>query len=150
MPTVTFRLQAILLLAAMTPMSQAISEESDADAEAATPPECKYCPEETGTSGWIEGGLGYQNDDDYHFGRYTGFDEQGALLNAGGELRYRGEDGTFFNGEAENLGVESRRLQLQGGRQGRYEIGIEYDQIPNFRERSAFSPGFQHHLRFHP
>lgn len=140
MPTGISRLQAVLFLAALTQWYPAFCEAADADAEDNAPPECKFCPQDTGSSGWVEGGIGYQNEDDYHFGRYTGFDEKGALLNGSGAFRYRGEDGTFVDGEAQNLGVESRRFELQGGTQGKYEIGIEYDQIPNFRERSSFSP----------
>lgn len=139
MPNSIYRLQAVLFLAASVPFAQALSDEAT-DNDDNSPPTCKYCPEATGTSGWVEGGVGYQNDDDYHFGRYTGFEEEGGVVNASGELRYRGEDGTFVDGEAHDLGVESRRLELRGGRQGKYEIGIEYDQIPNFRERSVFSP----------
>ena len=108
MPTSTYRLQAVLFLAALAQVSPALSDDSNKEAEDNAPPKCKYCPEDTGTSGWVEGGVGYQNNDDYHFGRYTGFEEEGAVGNASGEFRYRAEDGTFVDGEVRNLGVESR------------------------------------------
>jgi len=140
MPTGIRRLQAVLFLATLALTSLVRADEPEADVSVIEPPPCKYCPDETGTSGWVEGGVGYQNNDDYRFGRYTGFEEEGGVVSADGEVRYRGEEGEYFEGTARHLGVESRRLNLEGGRQGKYSIGIEYHEIPNFRERSSFSP----------
>jgi MtrB/PioB family decaheme-associated outer membrane protein len=120
----------VLLLALLSPQVLAGDD----------PATCKYCPDYSGWSGWIEGGIGTQSDDDYRFGRYSGYEEEGGLFNASGELRYRGRDGTFLEGVAEDLGIESRRIRIEGGRQGRYEVGIEYDQLPNFRERNTLTP----------
>ncbi|MET0029116.1 MAG: MtrB/PioB family decaheme-associated outer membrane protein [Candidatus Thiodiazotropha sp.] len=128
-------LTTLLLTALLIPAPVRAEENSDSE-----PPACRYCPDESGTSGWVEGGAGYQNNDDYRFGRYTGTEEEGVLFNAGGEFRYRGENGEYAEGAAQDLGLESRRIELEGGRQGRYSIGIEYHEIPNFRERSAYSP----------
>lgn len=129
-------LQLGLLLMTLAPMSQLLADEMS-DSE---PPSCRYCPDQAGTSGWVEGGVGYQNNDDYHFGRYTGLEEEGGVVNMSGEFRYRGEEGKYLEGEAQDLGLDARRLKLEGGRQGSYSISIEYDEIPNFRERDAYSP----------
>ena len=128
----SYPVPALLLLAVLSPQTQAADTDKDGN--------CRYCPDITGWTGWVEGGLGYQSDDDSHFGRYTGYDEEGFLLNGGADVRYRDEDGTFLDGRAEDLGLESRRIRLQGGRQGQFQLGVEYDQIPNYREESAYSP----------
>ena len=101
---------------------------------------CEDCPDYTGWSGWVEGGIGFQSDDSYHFGRYTGLEKSGGLINAGGEVRYRGNDGIYLDGKAIDLGLESRDVMLDGGKQGKYGIAVEYDQIPNFRAQDARSP----------
>jgi MtrB/PioB family decaheme-associated outer membrane protein len=101
---------------------------------------CEDCPDYTGWSGWVEGGIGFQSDDSAHFGRYTGLDESGGLINAAGEVRFRGKDGTYLDGKAIDLGLDSRDVMLGGGKQGTYGIAVEYDQIPNIRALDTRSP----------
>lgn len=125
----------ILLLGLVSPAVMADEEEDAGEA-----PECRYCPDESGWSGWVEAGIGYQNRDDYRFGRYTGEVDAGALVNGSGELEYRDADGLFFDGSVVDLGLDSRRVLMEGGRQGRYQLGLEFDQIPNYRDRTSFSP----------
>jgi MtrB/PioB family decaheme-associated outer membrane protein len=132
-----YPLHACLLFAFLA--SPALAAD-DAETAGKEPPECKYCPDYSGWSGWVEAGIGYQDQDDYHFGRYTGEVDEGFLVNADGEVNYRNQDGTFVEGQAEDLGIDARRVWVEGGRQGRYSIGLEYDRIPNYRERSSFSP----------
>ena len=136
----SYPMPVVLLLALLSQQALAADDENKGEETAKEPPPCKYCPDYSGWSGWVEGGLGIQSDDDYHFGRYTGHEDKGAELDGSGELHYRGEDGSFLEGEVEDLVLESRRVTLEGGKQGQYEIGVEYDQIPNFRERGAYSP----------
>ena len=142
MSTSTYPIQVALLLAAFCHSALAADEDTGSDSETQLPKNCKYCPDNDGWSGWLEGGIGYQNNDDYRFGRYTGYVDEGAFVNANGELNYRDEDGLFIEGIIDNLGLESRRIQLQGGKQGSYEFGLDYDQIPNYRESSTLSPLF--------
>ncbi|MDD4880971.1 MAG: MtrB/PioB family decaheme-associated outer membrane protein [Gallionellaceae bacterium] len=97
---------------------------------------CDDCPNVSGTSGWVEGGIGIQSKDSYHFGRYTGQVDSGAYVNLNGVVSYRGSlDGAYLNGELVDLGLDSRRLSVEGGRQGKYAIGLEYDQVPNYRKQ---------------
>ncbi len=138
-----------LLAAALMQLSPAIAETPQKDAAAKKEPAetakvCDDCPDPSGKSGWIDAGIGLQSDEAYRFGRYTGYENDGAHLNASGEYRYRGKaNADYLDIRAEDLGLESRRLTIDGGRQGQYGIALEYDQIPNFREsntRSPFSP----------
>ncbi|HYP68113.1 MAG TPA: MtrB/PioB family decaheme-associated outer membrane protein [Thiobacillaceae bacterium] len=121
--------------------AQAVPPPSKKAEEAATTGKaCEDCPDYTGWSGWVEGGLGYQSNDSYHFGRYTGLEKSGGHVNAGADVRYRGKDGSYLDGKAIDLGLASRDVMLDGGKQGRYGIAVEYDQIPNFRAQDAMSP----------
>lgn len=130
-----------LLVAALLQLLPAVTHAAKADKDAEdgknvdTGKVCDDCPDESGRSGWVEGGIGIQSDDSYHFGRYTGLEDSGAVILLNGEVRYRGKtDGAYVDGKVENLGLESRRLSVEGGRQGKYGVAVEYDQIPNFRK----------------
>ena len=101
---------------------------------------CEDCPDTSGWSGWMEAGVGYQSDDSYHFGRYTGLVDSGGVINAGGDVRYRGDDGSYLDVIIVDLGLDSRSALVDGGKQGKYGIAIEYDEIPNYREQDAHSP----------
>ena len=130
-------LYTLILAALMLPITaEAAKKSADGDGPAA----CDDCPDYSGWSGWVEGGLGAQSDDDYHFGRYTGYESRGGTLNAAGELRYRAKDGHYADLKAVDLGLTSRDLQVGGGVQGKYGVAFEYDQIPNYRIQDAFTP----------
>ncbi|MEJ2576566.1 MAG: hypothetical protein P8106_07735, partial [Gammaproteobacteria bacterium] len=98
-----YPLHACLLFTFLAPPALAAD---DAETAGKEPPECKYCPDYSGWSGWVEAGIGYQDQDDYHFGRYTGEVDEGFLVNADGEVNYRNQDGTFVEGQAEDLGID--------------------------------------------
>ncbi len=124
-----------LLVAALMQLLPAAAYAAKADKDVDAGKLCEDCPDESGRSGWVEGGIGIQSDDSYHFGRYTGMEESGAVILLNGEARYRGKtDGTYLDGKVENLGLESRSLSLEGGRQGKYGVAVDYDQLPNFRK----------------
>lgn len=140
MSTSGYPIPVVLLLSLLSQPTLAADDDTITDTENQKPRPCKYCPDDTGWSGWVEGGVGSQSEDSYHFGRYTGYEDEGTVFNGSGELNYRDEHGNFLEGRAEDLGIKSRRIRVEGGKQGKYEIGIEYDQIPNYREKSSFSP----------
>jgi len=129
-----FPLRYALLAAALVQVFPAAAKDDG-------PRQCEDCPDYSGKSGWVEFGLGLQSDQAYHFGRYTGHEDEGGLVNVGGEFSYRGkDDGRYLDVQVEDLGLESRRLSLEGGRQGQYGVELEYDQIPNFRAADTRSP----------
>jgi MtrB/PioB family decaheme-associated outer membrane protein len=111
-----------------------------AEAKAAATKACEDCPDYSGWSGWVEAGVGYQTEDSYPFGRYTGLVDQGGLVNGAGDVRYRGADGSYLDLIAADLGLTSRDAIIDGGKQGKYGIAVEYDQIPNYRAEDAQSP----------
>jgi MtrB/PioB family decaheme-associated outer membrane protein len=127
---------ALLAAAIMQAFPGAVSA---TDAGAA--PECEDCPATSGRSAWVEGAVGAQSDDSYHFGRFTGYQDNGLFLNAGGEYRYRGEDDArYVEVDAIDLGLDSREVTLRAGRQGSYGFSLEYDELPNYRVSDTRSP----------
>ena len=101
---------------------------------------CEDCPDYGGWSGWVDAGVGYQTDDSYHFGRYTGLVDKGGVVNAAGDVRYRGEGGRYLDVVVVDLGLDSRSVTVGGGTQGKYGLAIEYDEIPNYREQDGRTP----------
>jgi MtrB/PioB family decaheme-associated outer membrane protein len=135
MSTRNHTLQFALLMAALVQLLPTAADAAKAAKDDDDSKTCEDCPDYSGWSGWVEGGLGIQSDDDYHFGRYTGYEASGGVLIANGEGRYRGKDGTYADMKAVDLGLKSRDLVVGGGKQGKYGIELEYDQIPNYRRQ---------------
>ncbi len=134
-----FPMRYALLAAALMQAYPYAAEAAKKDPNEA--PECEDCPDMSGKNGWLELGIAAQSDDAYHFGRYTGHEESGGLLNASGGYTYRAKDnGGYLDVHANDLGLESRDIGLEAGRQGKYGVAVEYDQIPNFREPDTRSP----------
>jgi len=131
-------LRVALLVAALAQIHSATVTAADKkDASGQGLKACDDCPDVGGLSGWVEGGLDYQSHDSDHFGRYTGHDKEGAGIVAGADLAYLGKEGTHLDVKAVDLGLVSRDIAVSGGKQGKYEIGVEYDQMPNFRTETV-------------
>jgi MtrB/PioB family decaheme-associated outer membrane protein len=88
----------------------------------------------------IDIGLGYVTDDAYSFGRYNGLETEGVYLL--GDIKFREfyEDGNFWSLRGTNPGLESRYLRLDGGKQGSYELFLQYDELPNYRDNTVMTP----------
>ncbi len=100
---------------------------------AAEPPAAWQCTQCAPATGWVvDLGLApaYVGDDAYRFGDYTGLDEQGGYLF--GELAgsYRGTGGKYFRVDGFSLNPDFSAIDLEGGRQGRFEIRATYQSIP--------------------
>ena len=91
---------------------------------------CTSCPYPKGTTGSVDAGVGYVSDSSKKFGDYTGLDEKGAFLVLGGNVSRRGDDGYFADLWGADLGLDSRRLYGQAGREGLYSLNVGYAEIP--------------------
>ncbi len=91
--------------------------------------ECEYCPFEEGYRASYEAGATYVSDDAARFGNATGYDEKGGYANLDGEGAYA-SDGYRLNWYLEDLGLDSRVAELEGGRQGSYGFYIGYRELP--------------------
>ena len=88
----------------------------------------------------IELGLGYVSDDAYFFGRYNGLQTRGAYLVGNIDAEDFYEDGRYWRIHGTNLGLESRYLRLEGGKQGRHKFFLEWDELPNYMNNTARTP----------
>jgi MtrB/PioB family decaheme-associated outer membrane protein len=88
----------------------------------------------------LELGIGYSTDDAYRFGRYTGLKDEGPYLLGDVDAWSYTEDGRFWRARGTNLGLDSRYLRLEGGRQGQQQYFIEYDRLPNYETNTARTP----------
>ncbi len=101
---------------------------------------CKYCPFEEGFSLTPELGAGYVTDDSAKFGEYTGLNEEGAYVVADAQGRYRTKDGLWLDLSAIDLGLDSRYVGIEGGKQGAYQLHLSYKQLPHNISDTAVSP----------
>ncbi|SCZ66840.1 MtrB/PioB family decaheme-associated outer membrane protein [Thiohalomonas denitrificans] len=102
--------------------------------------ECKYCLFESGLSGDVQLGVGSVDENQFGFGNYTGYDDDGAYLVLGADLRYRGEEAAYWRLNSSRLALDSRSVRLEGGRQGSYRIGVDYLEIPRLYSDGAETP----------
>jgi MtrB/PioB family decaheme-associated outer membrane protein len=93
--------------------------------------ECEYCLFEKGFSGEVEVGAGYVSDDSYKFGEYNGLQDDGAFPIGNATARYRDEKANYLDLRVRDLGIDTRSVDIEGGRQGKYKLFLEYDEIPH-------------------
>jgi MtrB/PioB family decaheme-associated outer membrane protein len=103
--------------------------------------ECKDCPApQHGWSGSVDVGAGNVSDSSAKFGEYTGLNKKGGYFIGDGAARYRGPDAYYWNINASDLGLDSRSLDAEGGRQGKYKLILKYDELPHFLSDTAQTP----------
>lgn len=101
---------------------------------------CKYCAFEQGLTGTVDLGIGYVSDDSFKFGEYTGMYEKGAYFIGDAALSSRSENANYLNVDASNLGLDSRSLGVEGGKQGTYKFILKYDELPHYISDSTKTP----------
>ncbi|MCA1778068.1 MAG: MtrB/PioB family decaheme-associated outer membrane protein, partial [Xanthomonadaceae bacterium] len=132
---------ACLLTAGTSGVAQSESATDEAEAAASGPDTsewlCQNCPVFDGLTGSILFGAGYVSDDFFDFGNYRGLEEQGVFGTFGIDLLYRDADARYLGVYGEKLGLDSRTLLIEGGRQSRYDAWLEYDEIAHFRSEDT-------------
>jgi len=92
-------------------------------------------PPEPAITGNVEAGAYFSSDDDYFFGEYTGLgeDEWNVLGNflVRGRPAWDSGDTWHFLLRGQNLGLDSRRIEAEGGVQGLFRLHLSWDQIPH-------------------
>ncbi len=91
---------------------------------------CSKCPFPKGYQADATLGGGYLDESSAKFGQYTGLDEKGGYVVADAEGTYNGESGYGLSYELTDLGLNSRAIDIDGGKQGAYEFGLHYDRVP--------------------
>ena len=85
-------------------------------------------------------GVGYVSNDSYKHGDYTGLNEEGVYFVGDLEYGYQGGKGTYSNVEAYDLGLDSRRIAADGGKQGQLGIQLQYSELPKLNLDTARTP----------
>lgn len=101
---------------------------------------CNFCLYPWGWHGSLDVGPGNVSDSSPKFGDYRGLEEEGGFGSIDGDLHYLNGDGVYFDLYARNLGLDSRQLEMRGGRQGRYEIHLSLNEIPRFLGNGTATP----------
>jgi MtrB/PioB family decaheme-associated outer membrane protein len=90
---------------------------------------CEYCPFPEGYEADVEVGATSISDDAARFGSATGYDESGVYGNVDGEGMYA-SDGYRLAWMAEDLALDSRVLEVEGGRPGSFGFRLGYSELP--------------------
>lgn len=132
----------LLVLGVLWPLSAAAADGAPVPAPLPDTSQwkCESCPAESGLSGSVEVGAGYVSKGSAKFGEYTGLDDKGGVLLGDGSASYRGKDGNYWNADASNLGLRSRSIAVEGGKQGSYKLLANYDEIPHLISDTAQTP----------
>lgn len=91
--------------------------------------QCQFCPFPKEYQAEIEVGASSVSDDALRYGNVSGYDESGVYPDLGGEGHYA-KDGYQLNWFAEDLGLDSRVFEIDGGRQGRFGFYLGYNELP--------------------
>lgn len=125
------------LLAALGVLSAAAAASAQVDTSRW---KCETCPYPKGTTGSVDVGLGYVSSASSKFGDYTGLQREGASAVVDGSVSRRGDDGYFADLWGADLGLDSRRIFGQAGREGLYSLRIGYAEVPRYLTEGAATP----------
>lgn len=85
----------------------------------------------------VEVGIGYNTEDSFKLGEYTGLKDKGPYAIGHFMIRWRdsydSDRARYFEAKGLNLGLDYRSVHLEQGNQGRYGLFFDYDQIPHFQ-----------------
>jgi MtrB/PioB family decaheme-associated outer membrane protein len=127
----------LFLLAALGVLSAPGTAAAQADTSQWT---CESCPFPKGATGTVQAGVGYVSEDSPTFGNHTGMDKKGAYLDLDGKLAYRSESGYYADLMASDLGIATRTLSAQAGREGLYNLRLGYQEVPRYFAEGARTP----------
>jgi MtrB/PioB family decaheme-associated outer membrane protein len=97
---------------------------------------CERCPFASGHQAEITAGSTYVSDDAATVGDATGYDEKGGYANVDGSGLYASASHRL-SWYAEDLGLDSRIAQIEGGRPGTFDFRLGYRQLPRSQFQST-------------
>jgi len=101
---------------------------------------CEWCELDQGIWGYIDLGIGNVDENTTQFGLYNGLFEDSAYALGNIELNYQDNQAFFYHLKAFDLGLDSRSLSLNGGKQGQYKIWLRYSKLPYKEGNNTLSP----------
>lgn len=93
---------------------------------------CELCPFAKGYQAEVTAGGSYVSEDSASFGDATGYDSKGGYANVDGNGRYA-TDTHRLRWRVEDLGLDSRVLEIDGARPGTFDYHLAYSQLPRRR-----------------
>ncbi len=90
---------------------------------------CEYCPFEEGHRGDYDVGATTVSDDSAFFGNATGYDEEGVYPNLDARGAWSKEQ-NYVRWNVEDLGLDSRVVNVDGGRTGRFDYHFDWSELP--------------------
>jgi len=93
---------------------------------------CESCPFAKGYQADLTAGGSYVSEDTASFGDATGYDKKGGYLNFDGTGRYAA-DAYRLRWMVQDLGLDSRVVEVDGARPGSFDYRLAYSQIPRHR-----------------
>jgi len=83
----------------------------------------------------VEVGAGYNTEDSFKLGEYTGLTDEGVFAVGNVDVLQRapfdGESTQYWEVTGTDLGLDSRSVHLGYGHQGTFDVFFDYDQIPH-------------------
>jgi len=134
------QLLVALIAGLLLPISNTGQADEPADAPDTSNWVCKLCPISGGWMGEWDLGLIYVDDPTPKFADYRGLIDDGGYLLANGDIRYRNEEGHYFDFYGRKLGLDSRALEMRGGKQGTYELRADYRETPRYMGHGTVTP----------
>ncbi|MBE0613694.1 MAG: MtrB/PioB family decaheme-associated outer membrane protein [Burkholderiales bacterium] len=129
----------LLLLGALSALSPVAVADGPAAPDTANW-KCESCKFEQGVSGTLDAGVGSVSDKSSEFGQYNGLYKKGGYFIGGTSVRSRGADGAYWNLDASDLGLDTRSIGAEGGKQGSYKLSFKYDETPHRIGNDALTP----------
>jgi MtrB/PioB family decaheme-associated outer membrane protein len=123
----------------LLPISNMALAEDTADAPDTSKWVCKLCPVSGGWIGEWDLGFIFVDDPTPKFADYRGMIDD-WYIEASGSSSYRNAEGHYFDFIGRNLGLESRQLEMRGGKQGVYELRADYSEIPRYMGHGTTTP----------
>jgi len=93
---------------------------------------CERCPFASGYQAEFAAGGSYVSEDAATFGDATGYDENGGYVNVDGEGRHA-SNAHRLSWRVEDLGLDSRVVEIDGARPGTFDYRLSYSQLPRHR-----------------
>ena len=101
---------------------------------------CKFCVVPYGWYGDLKFGVLWVDDPTPKFADYRGLIDDGFYADLNGVGGWKGEAGHYFDYYAKNVGLDSRIVRLDGGKQGTYDLRAGYQEIPRYLGHGTVTP----------
>jgi MtrB/PioB family decaheme-associated outer membrane protein len=125
----------LLLAVALLPCTWARAQDDDDE------PDEQLYTELTKFGSEVELGFLWNSDDSFQFGNYTGLYRDGFYFLGNVDTMWRGllgdDDASYLRLRGLSLGLDSRYADVEFGRQGRYGLFVEYDELPVYQSETA-------------